>query len=558
MTKCLYLCKSIDRIDMHKLRVKLYITVVLLFLSIACVRSPRHAEQIMEQAKSCMNESADSALHLLQTISSPQTLRGKERADYALLYTQACDKNNMVVADDSLIRIAVDYYGEEKSMNAALSYFYLGCVNWNKGSNVDAAKAFLKALDIFPPRATTDRLLMQIHVYLGECYNWEGFYQEAKGHYSLAYQNALFRKDTLDMYYPLCGLGESCLYLNLNDSALSFYNKALDISRYYRNVDMEKSVLYSLVGYYEVMHEYAGVYQYANRLIELGDDDLTDIYRAKGNALMDMERLDSVYYYLKLSTLSEDLNTRTMSYYSLYELLKKKHDIKLTEYVDSFIMYKDSLNLADRYNEIQKLKSDHLEQVRQREYLQHRNKLKLYFLALCLLFGLLGVIIVLIIEKRRKQHYVELQQKLADNKLDNIKRYMKEQFGETVEVETKLRELEEEETKTYIVSFQHTVWYKKIANLDKEWLSAKEQRELYKDLSVLFAGLIETLQGEYPAIKEVDIYFCIMSVIGYKLKTIAACLRTTDRNLSTRKSRMKKVLSKNTFDIIFSKSLNTI
>lgn len=167
------------------------------------------------------------------------------------------------------------------------------------------------------------------------------------------------------------------------------------------------------------------------------------------------------------------------------------------------------------------------------------------------MFGLLGVIIVLIIEKKRKQYYVELQQKLADNILDNIKRYMKEQFGETVEVETKLRELEEEEIKTYIVSFQHTVWYKKIANLDKEWLSAKEQRELYKDLSVLFAGLIETLQGEYPAIKEVDIYFCILSVTGYKLKTIAACLRTTDRNLSTRKSRMKKVLSKNTFDIIF-------
>lgn len=35
------------------------------------------------------------------------------------------------------------------------------------------------------------------------------------------------------------------------------------------------------------------------------------------------------------------------------------------------------------------------------------------------------------------------------------------------------------------------------------------------------------------------------------LKIIAACLRTTDRNLSTRKSRMKKVLSQNIFDVIF-------
>ena len=40
-----------------------------------------------------MDEYPDSALLLLQDIAFPQILRGKERADYALLYTQACDKN---------------------------------------------------------------------------------------------------------------------------------------------------------------------------------------------------------------------------------------------------------------------------------------------------------------------------------------------------------------------------------------------------------------------------------------------------------------------------------
>ena len=353
------------------------------------------------------------------------------------------------------------------------------------------------------------------------------------------------------MYYSLNGLGTSCLYLNLNDSAFYFMNKALDIALYYKNADMEKNVLSGLLGYYEIIHEYEKVYQYANRLIELGSDDLANIYRAKGNALMYMGLLDSAYCYLRWSTLTENLDTRTMGYYSLYELLKKRRDIRLTEYVDSFILCKDSLNIADRYNEIQKLKSEHYEQIRQQEYLQYRSRLNFYALALCLLSVLIMIIAFLIIDKRRKQHYMMLQQKLADNKLDSIKKYMKEQFGEAVELETKLKELEVEEIKECVRSFEHTAWYKKIANLNEQCLSAKEQRELFKDLSALFANLIETLKAEYPAIKEVDIYFCVLSIIGYKLKIIAACLRVTDRNLSTRKSRMKKVLSQNAFDIIF-------
>ena len=102
----------------------------------------------------------------------------------------------MTPVNDSLIRIAVDYYGASKSMDASLSYFYLGCVNWNKGSNVEAIYAFLKSLDVFPSHSE-NRLFMQIHIYLGECYNWEGLYQDAKEHYFLAYQEALHRNDTL-------------------------------------------------------------------------------------------------------------------------------------------------------------------------------------------------------------------------------------------------------------------------------------------------------------------------------------------------------------------------
>lgn len=550
MAKWLYLCRVIEKIGMCQLKVKLYSIVVSLFLLIGCGHSSPQARQIMKQAESCMNQFPDSALRLLRTISSPQALTGRERADYALLYTQACDKTYQLSADDSLIRIAVDYYGKEQSMKAALSYFYLGCTYWNGNDDVAAVAAFLKALRALPLR-TTDRILMQLHVYLGECYNRQGDYKDAKKHYGLACQNALYRKDTLDLYYPLHGLGTSFLYLHLNDSALFYYDKALSVSRWAGDPDMERAVLSSLAGCYELMQQYEKVNRYATMAIEMGGDDSTSMYRVKGNALMKLGLLDSAYYCLRLSVGSDNLGTRALSYYSLYQLLKERQAEKFTQYVDSFILYKDSLNLQERYKEIHQLQEEYAEQTRQQEYVQYQNKVRIYSVVFCVVCLLLGVIIFLGMERRRKQHYARLQQKLAENKLDNMKKHLSEQFGETVEVDVKLKELEDEEIKSCIRAFHQTVWYKKIANLDEQWLSAKEQRELFKDLSALFAALVETLKGEYPAIKEMDVYFCILSVAGYKLKTVAACLRTNDRNLSTRKSRLKKALSKNTFDIVF-------
>lgn len=44
-----------------------------------------------------MEEFPDSALSLLQHISHPEDLKGKAQADYALFYSQACDKNRISI-----------------------------------------------------------------------------------------------------------------------------------------------------------------------------------------------------------------------------------------------------------------------------------------------------------------------------------------------------------------------------------------------------------------------------------------------------------------------------
>lgn len=74
-----------------------------------------------------MDVYSDSALLLLEQIPHPEKLRGKQRADYVLLLTQARDKNYLdSMQSDSLIKLAVDYYkngGDNVKAGKALFYY---------------------------------------------------------------------------------------------------------------------------------------------------------------------------------------------------------------------------------------------------------------------------------------------------------------------------------------------------------------------------------------------------------------------------------------------------
>ena len=77
-----------------------------------------------------MDVYSDSALLLLEQIPHPEKLRGKQRADYVLLLTQARDKNYLdSMQSDSLIKNAVDYYleGDDK-VKIGKAFLYYGKV----------------------------------------------------------------------------------------------------------------------------------------------------------------------------------------------------------------------------------------------------------------------------------------------------------------------------------------------------------------------------------------------------------------------------------------------
>lgn len=107
----------------------LYAIFIITALLCSCHRDP--VWQTLDAAESMMEEHPDSALALLTTIEG-RTLKGETQARYALLLSQAYDKNYIDVPNDSLASIALHYYTEHnQAYYAMLAEYYLAISNLN-------------------------------------------------------------------------------------------------------------------------------------------------------------------------------------------------------------------------------------------------------------------------------------------------------------------------------------------------------------------------------------------------------------------------------------------
>ena len=161
----------------------------------------------------------DSVIDLLGQIARPDRLKGKDRADYALLYTEARNKQNRIGTNDSLIQIALGYYTEEApSIPLAKSYFLLGRIYQQQGNDILALKTDLQALATLPPQ-TQDRTRMLVNFDLGHLYHQQGLYRQALSHYREMQRYVNAHPDTLDCYITAYSMGNIFMLLNRYDSA---------------------------------------------------------------------------------------------------------------------------------------------------------------------------------------------------------------------------------------------------------------------------------------------------------------------------------------------------
>ena len=149
----------------------IYVTIWLIsFLLLnSCTRQHNH-NILLVQADSLMEEYPDSALRILESVEPQQLKVQADKAYYALLLTQARDKNYIVQTDDSVIRIAIKHYDSAEYIPMqAKAYYYKGCIYRDANRCGDAIKEFLTAIPL-AQKTENQRLLGLIYNNAGYLY----------------------------------------------------------------------------------------------------------------------------------------------------------------------------------------------------------------------------------------------------------------------------------------------------------------------------------------------------------------------------------------------------
>ena len=534
---------------------QLILICLCLALLVSCREGSKHDLALLHEA-SLHTAQPDSVLDLLGQIARPNRLRGKARADYALLYTEARNKQNRIGTDDSLIQVALGYYHKQApGIPLAKSYFLLGRIYRQQGNDTLALKTALQALAALPPQ-TPDRTRMLVNYDLGRLYHKKGFYPQALSHYREMQHYIDAHPDTTDCYTAAYCMGNIFMMLNRYDSAYHYYQGAITLARQLKKKSYERYILNQLHLYAHLTGNQEQAQTYLQKVVDAYDGDFYNkawLFKEKGNK-------DSASFYFLKATKDPRISARTMAFYNLFQLQRKAHPDLACIYVDSFHIYKDSLYALRQTDKIEKLTAQYLQQMNQQKAEADRRENAIYLwggIGITLLLSGIGIFLFI---KQRERRYLLLEKQLIASKLESLKEHVAIQAKQAPdEWEHFYRQIEQAEISELIQKFQETVWYKRINALQREDalpFSPKERKLLTKDITTIFSLYVTQLQTEMPNIKSMDIVFCLLSLMGYGLSTIASCLGTNEHNLSTHKYRLKQKLEKRTFDIFFGDAVN--
>lgn len=512
------------------------------------VKSP-----LLLSADSLMEIYPDSALSILESISSPQKLPRADRALYALLLTQARHKNYIALGDDSLIKTAVEYYGDKKkSVRAAKAHYYWGATYGEKGYTSFAVDEYLTAIRLMPVR---DEFLAMIYDNLADCYEKDELFDIAIDAYREAYQ---ILKGGSQQTYPLRGIARMCLLQNKKDSALFYYHQALDCALAEQDSSLIGALYHDLAMAYNEKKDYIQADKYVSKAIAVQGQDAVNVCLSKAKIMLNLNKLDSASYFFRKNIDQLDIYGRAVCYDGMYQIAKKRGEWKTaTENIDAYKVLYDSIQFMTDNEELNRLMDKHQLEEHKRLLSEHTKTL---IFSLVTAFFLLMVVCVFYFmwnDRKRKKHYIALQHELTQKRVDTML-LKEEEVSESnkEDLNKKRSELTERQIQLCISVLKTTDCYDQLEALErathKQLLMMRSLRKgIRSEISNAFVDVMMNLKERYPALTGDDIFYCVLSLLCCSKTVMMELMDATSDALKTRKNRIKNKMDAQIFDRVF-------
>lgn len=544
--------------------------ILYILLCCACLSSCQrdNTAKLLELAETQIWEKPDSTLQILEQISSPEKLKGKEQADYALLLTQAKYRCNILAPSDSLINIAINYYKEKEDADRkGAAYLYKGSVLNELHESEKAIQAYKQAEECIP-KMTDTHLIARIYSDLGYLNQMELNYDIAKTYYkkSLSINKAeKYLSNSSNDLINLMGLYISSDYQNKQDSAEWCTSELLNIvSKVGSNI--QAKIFHNIAVQKMYKEKYTEAEIFLQKLKEVSNGKLSykalsvwgELYIKMGHK----EKADSLLY-AALGT--SDLTVKVNIYSTLYKQAEEdKQYKKAVGYLKKYTAVIDSVRDELKSTEIRELQLKYDKSITLRQNAEIRMN---WYLTIAIGFLIVIALISLYfysLKIYRKQKGKELSQQ----KQGSIKLQERIDVLQTmVEESENLHSLEREEALNKIIDLQNEKGEKdtRIKQLEtmfrakdisvssadaealqtflriteqKEYTPAANRDNLHHWLDITHQNFAIRLNDKYPSLTGREKDICYLTALGLPLDTVAQLLNVQPRSIERYISRI--------------------
>ena len=508
---------------------------------------------LLLSADSLMEIYPDSALSILESISSPQKLPRADRALYALLLTQARHKNYIALGDDSLIKTAVEYYGDKKkSVRAAKAHYYWGATYGEKGYTSFAVDEYLTAIRLMPVR---DEFLAMIYDNLADCYEKDDLYDIAIEAYRQAYQ---ILEGGSQQTYPLRGIARICLLQNKKDSALLYYQKALDYALVEQDSSLIGALYHDLAMVYNEKKDYVQADKYVSKAMIMQGEDAVNVCLSNAQIMLNLNKLDSASYFFSKNIDQLNIYGKAVCYDGMHQIAKKRGEWKIaTENMDAYRVLYDSMQIMNDNEELNRLMDKHQLEEHKRLLSEHTKMLVFTLVSVFFFLMIICVFCFMWNDRKRKKRYIALQRELTQRRVDTML-LKEEEVSESnkEDLDKKRSELTEQQIQLCISVLKTTDCYDQLEALEKathkQLLAMRSLRkDIRSTISNAFVDVMMNLKERYPALTGDDLFYCVLSLLCCSKTVMMELMDATSDALKTRKNRIKNKMDTQIFDRVF-------
>ena len=507
------------------------------------------ADQLMENAP-------DSALNILQHIKQNRLIVPSDKALYALLMSQALEKNGVKVESDSLISIATQYYDKKDPEHAGYAWYYLArCAN-NIGDANQEATALNKSQE-FALETGNYKLMGLVYCEKGDMYLSQLQVDSAIYLYERAYQS--FKKIHNDRNSIICliNAGNACLYLSRFDSTILYLKSAEKIANHSNDTIILSTIYRSLGTAFMQLKKFNQALHYFY-LVPLTYIPIYDSnkYCLLANVFVKSNQPDSARYYLNKVN---DLQKMAPDYYHLWQTLYENegNSIKALYYAKLVNSSSDSLNnkkLKVSFAGLEKkYKFERIKQSNEELIIKDKQN-SINFLIILFAFSFC-IIIMLFRRNKEKSKILNIKNQLFEHERE-LNKKEKENIV-LLEKQIKLRNI----LLLNIDEFRKQI-LKHLSN-SKEKDSKKEpilnltfQKEIIACVDIDYNDISIRLKERFTDLTERDILICCLLISDFDTGMIASVLGLRNDSVTTQRYRIRTKLkiqkSDNLIDFLLS------